>query len=143
MIVITNCNIDGIGTSAFSEGAARVTCPMFAVSNFPELPHDPLQHSGFRIAIHVEPEFLESRFAKMHPRSMKTDMERQMVTIKAVTVSGQTIEWNYDTPQQCALQWKEITKTGNAPDNSGPLIRAFYFGPKNKPGMGPDKAWMS
>lgn len=66
-----------------------------------------------------------------------------MVTIRGITNSGQTIDWNYDTPQQCARQWKAITETGEAPDRSTKLHRAYYFGPKNKPGMGPDKAWMA
>ena len=67
-----------------------------------------------------------------------------MVTIKAVrSCDGGVIEWNYDKPQQCARFWKKLTETGCAPDTGESLIRAFYFGPKNKPGMGPDKAWMS
>jgi hypothetical protein len=66
-----------------------------------------------------------------------------MVTIKAVTVRNQTIEWNYDKPQQCARFWKELTTAGRAPDTGDSLIRAYYFGPANKPGDGPDKAWMS
>jgi hypothetical protein len=66
-----------------------------------------------------------------------------MVTIKAVTAHSRTIEWNYDRPQQCARLWKEICATGRAPDTGDVLIRAYYFGPKNKPGDGPDKTWMS
>jgi len=66
-----------------------------------------------------------------------------MITIKAVTVSGRTIEWNYDTPQQCTRLWRDITETGDAPDHSEKLIRAYYFDAKCKPGEGPTKAWMS
>ena len=64
-----------------------------------------------------------------------------MVTIKAITIRETTIEWNYDRPQQCSRFWKEITETGHAPDTGEKLIRAYYFGPKRKPGEGPDKAW--
>ena len=66
-----------------------------------------------------------------------------MITIKAITKRDTTIEWNYDKPQQCSRLWKEICATGRAPDTGETLIRAYYFGAKNKPGDGPDKAWMS
>ena len=67
-----------------------------------------------------------------------------MVTIRGFPNNGQpAIDWNYDTPQQCARRWKQITETGRAPDDSTALIRAYYFGPKNKPGDGPDKSWMA
>lgn len=64
-----------------------------------------------------------------------------MVTIKAVSSRGGTIEWNYDKPQQCAKFWKTLCETGRAPDTGESLIRAYYFGPKNVAGEGPDKAW--
>lgn len=66
-----------------------------------------------------------------------------MITIKAVTTRERTIEWNYEKPQQCSRFWKELTTTGRAPDTGESLVRAYYFGPKSKPGHGPDKAWAS
>ncbi len=63
-----------------------------------------------------------------------------MVTLKCVTNRGQTIEWNYDTPQQARHAWACLIK-GETPDTRDPISRAYYFGPSNKPGDGPDKAW--
>jgi hypothetical protein len=66
-----------------------------------------------------------------------------MVTIKAERSQGGVIEWNYDTPQQARRLWNAITKTGRAPDTDESLFNAAYFGPNNKPGMGPDKYWVA
>lgn len=64
-----------------------------------------------------------------------------MITIKAITTHGETIEWNYDTPQQARHCWQSLTVDGITPDTSTKIIRAYYFGAKRKPGDGPDKAW--
>jgi hypothetical protein len=66
-----------------------------------------------------------------------------MITIKALRSRGGVITWNYDHHQQCARFWKELCETGRAPDTGESLTRAYYFGHKNKPGDGPDKAWMA
>lgn len=66
-----------------------------------------------------------------------------MVTIRVITNDGRSIDWNYDSPQQAAPRWKHIAKTGRSPDNCDAAHRAYYFGPKNKPGMGPDKCWLA
>jgi hypothetical protein len=64
-----------------------------------------------------------------------------METIKAWTIRNTSIEWNYDDPRQASPVWEKITETGRAPDTGEKLSRAYYFGPKRKPGEGPDKAW--
>ncbi len=63
-----------------------------------------------------------------------------MVTVRAITSRGQSIDWNYDSPQQASRVWKALCE-GRTPDTGESITRAYYFGPKNKPGMGPDKAW--
>lgn len=63
-----------------------------------------------------------------------------MITITAVTNRGETIRWNYANPQQARHCWRCLSMEHVTPDTSTPIIRAYYFGAKCKPGDGPSKA---
>jgi hypothetical protein len=57
-----------------------------------------------------------------------------MITIKAWTNSNKLIVWNYETPQQAAPVWNQITATGRMPDNSEGLSRADLLGAHSQAG---------
>jgi hypothetical protein len=65
-------------------------------------------------------------------------MPSYKVTIKAQRERGGTIEWCYDTPKQCAKFWRDLVRSGEAPDTGEKLSSAAMF-------IGawgtPDKVW--